>query len=73
MIWCIWKVEKQTKAFTNNVYQLYNLCQVIYVIAQSGVFYTTFVIVTFVVSAIQSNALFLTSNMVYFLFLNKFS
>ena len=73
MIWCIWKVEKQTKVFTNNVYQPYNLCQVIYLIAQSGAFYTTFVIVTFVVSAIQSNALFLTSNMVYLLFLNKFS
>jgi len=73
MIWRIWKVEKQTKALTNNVYQSYNLCQVIYVIAQSRVFYTTFVIVTFVVSTIQSNALFLISNIVYLLFLNKFS
>ncbi|KAL9710431.1 hypothetical protein Ac2012v2_8384 [Leucoagaricus gongylophorus] len=66
MIWRIWRVEKQTETFLNqieSVYQPYRLRQVIQIIAESGAFYTTCVVVTFVVSAIKSNALFPTSDM----------
>jgi len=74
MIWRIWRVEKQTETFLNqieSVHQPYRLRQVIQIIAESGAFYTTCVVVTFVVSAIKSNALFPTSDMVGVFFFSK--
>lgn len=67
LIWRIWKVEKRTQVFLDQIeplYQSYHLRNVIHVIAESGAFYTTCVVITFIVSAIKSNALYPVSNVV---------
>ena len=67
LIWRIWKVEKRTQVFLDQIeplYQSYHLRSVIHIIAESGMFYTTCVVITFIVSAIKSNALYPVSNIV---------
>lgn len=67
LIWRIWKVEKRTQVFLDQIeplYQSYHLRSVIHIIAESGTFYTTCVVITFIVSAIKSNALYPVSNVV---------
>jgi len=67
LIWRIWRVEKRTQVFLDQIeplYQSYHLRSVIQIIAESGAFYTTCVVITFTVSAIKSNALYPVSNVV---------
>lgn len=68
-MWRIWRVEKQSERYMDrNSGSLINrprhLRKVIRVIAESGAAYTLMVFTTFLVSAIESNALYPTSDMV---------
>lgn len=71
LIWRIWRVEKESERYYNtsttgstsfHATQPRRLSQVIRVIAESGAAYTLTVLVTFILSAIQSNALYPASD-----------
>ncbi|KXN84368.1 hypothetical protein AN958_12692 [Leucoagaricus sp. SymC.cos] len=67
LIWHIWRVERQRERLRNvtesTVDQTGHLRRVIRIIAESGATYTTFVVITLVVSATKSNALYPTADM----------
>jgi len=65
LVWRIWKVERQSERFmTSVVYRPRRLQKVMRVIAESGAAYTACVLVTFIVSATRSNAMYPTADMV---------
>ncbi|KXN84933.1 hypothetical protein AN958_11916 [Leucoagaricus sp. SymC.cos] len=67
LIWRIWRVERQSEQYMIRsgtiASQPRHLRKVIRVIAESGAAYTMMVVITFVVSATKSNALYPTSDM----------
>ncbi|KAJ3561423.1 hypothetical protein NP233_g10200 [Leucocoprinus birnbaumii] len=72
LVWRIWQVEKETEtfyttssAFSQGSGQPRRLRAVIRVIAESGAAYTLCVLVTFILAAIQSNALYPASDITF--------
>jgi hypothetical protein len=66
LIWRIWRVEKEVERYQNNpiVQHPSHLQKVARVIAESGAVYTTMILITCISSALESNALYPTSDIV---------